>query len=1584
MSFDPDDSYPAPANSAARSQARMVNAVHNPTTASAEDRLRDMGQVGLNADWISAAYFIGPGRPNRTPGAAYLLDNEDGQWEIVRRWYADDDYADLPEKYRDYADGNDAIVRVSPLFDTPSEAFAWLDAHAMKQNPLRRNDGQSEASNVLASPSYAVHLSALAGRSKLTELAAAFIRKQPEVDLALGSLRGVKVGKEEQTASKRRKQAFEALVILRRAQAEAKQNRGVLPLLSDSERSVLATWSGLGGLFRSCAELTPEQVELLKPDQQAYCHLEAQRLAGKARGLSERELPQFSLDLTFAFEGMIAQYFTPLTVAEGMGKRALAVWDQFNGHRRPVRVLEPSAGSGRMVAGWRRANLPAAEWTLVEWDGDQADMLNMTYGVDPAVRVFSGPLESYIAEYPPVIAANQVDLVIANPPYADRRAGSKKADTPYAKVGENQNYFVLRSLDYLRARGVTIQLIPWGIITATKGEDARTREEILRRAHFFGAVEVPSDMFPGSLMNLVLVVLGKRPTRLDAVLPEDQQIAEGHYFQKPTPAGPEGPHMGSHDVSSRNYRPGLRTGPFDFDKLVEFTSRPPPPSYMAEVVVTPTEIAAEKAVRNNRLGISVADAVSIGELLGSRCMSVREARVTDGAKCRQLLDELRPDLTAYAARFGNPRTKPLPSGYVPTASWYALASAFNPDGTFTELIGDDVPGKVSGYTGDGTPADVVRFVSARRGSATQSEIEAILNEQIDVRGLLLHPDVYLYPERSPADSELCFMRRAEFLSGKCYDRLDWSKEQIANGFAFPWRNRVELEPTAKAAVLAKLKVCVDELVAAIAPKPMNDIDITIRSEWVYDPDPTTSDVRTCSLLVAFLQARNKANGREPLTLTEIRIAGGKMEASGPDALTYTVQKVVGYFNREEEVKVMERGKVKNKERDSGALEQRIAEDRKLDAEWAAYVRMSPRAQELAMRYNRAYRGFVPRVYDESPVPLARFNGIDEKGRAVTVHPYICASVRRAIERRGGIMALDVGLGKTFAALLTAAAMRESGKARRIMVAVPNSVGPNWISEVTRILPDYRVLPVGFTPKILKGQLRSTGDTIETLSRKLADFAAGLYDIAIVQHSTLLRFGVTPDRAKELMGNRLTTARAITEELVRLREKAEQIKKAQKELSELKQSGADQEDIEKAEAKIMRLTGADVEALVKKVDKLRKKVAGTTRETLLDAQPVAVKVSEVQNIEDKLAMWDEIDALEAQIVRKQSVVEATIRGKVDDATAMESFITDRIVPPKVLSPTWDELAVDLLIVDEAHQFKNLYGSASRYGKKMKYMGSLSDDKVTAKCWSLFSKCLAVREKNENTGILLLTATPLKNSPLEAYNLLSYVTDEPWTVRGISGPEQFIDRFCLPTSEPSLKVDGGFAYALAVTKFGNLDELRQIFAEWVDVKTAMRRPEYEAAVNAGRRPSANIVPLNLPQDEQFEHYIPMTKLQASMYENIRRVLSGGAETSVEGLCERATAELSPVEKQLVLSGQVDLHALDEGTWESELPVRENPEKSPGQEILEAMDQMTKIATDVGLVGEYDPEAPIPRKYQAVAEQIKISRAGNGDCASIVFSD
>lgn len=45
---------------------------------------------GLNADWCVDAWHLSEGAPNTTSGDLYLLDDEQGTYEIVRRYYNDD------------------------------------------------------------------------------------------------------------------------------------------------------------------------------------------------------------------------------------------------------------------------------------------------------------------------------------------------------------------------------------------------------------------------------------------------------------------------------------------------------------------------------------------------------------------------------------------------------------------------------------------------------------------------------------------------------------------------------------------------------------------------------------------------------------------------------------------------------------------------------------------------------------------------------------------------------------------------------------------------------------------------------------------------------------------------------------------------------------------------------------------------------------------------------------------------------------------------------------------------------------------------------------------------------------------------------------------------------------------------------------------------------------------------------------------------------------------------------------------------------------------------------------------------------
>jgi len=82
-----------------------------------------MTPCGLNADWCVSAWFIKPQRvtfdresvPNMSDGSAYLVDNEDDSFSIVRRYYRDNDNDRIDEiaTFATFADAINGAVAMT-------------------------------------------------------------------------------------------------------------------------------------------------------------------------------------------------------------------------------------------------------------------------------------------------------------------------------------------------------------------------------------------------------------------------------------------------------------------------------------------------------------------------------------------------------------------------------------------------------------------------------------------------------------------------------------------------------------------------------------------------------------------------------------------------------------------------------------------------------------------------------------------------------------------------------------------------------------------------------------------------------------------------------------------------------------------------------------------------------------------------------------------------------------------------------------------------------------------------------------------------------------------------------------------------------------------------------------------------------------------------------------------------------------------------------------------------------------------------------------------------------------------------------
>ncbi len=92
-------------------------------------------------------------------------------------------------------------------------------------------------------------------------------------------------------------------------------------------------------------------------------------------------------------------------------------------------------------------------------------------------------------------------------------------------------------------------------------------------------------------------------------------------------------------------------------------------------------------------------------------------------------------------------------------------------------------------------------------------------------------------------------------------------------------------------------------------------------------------------------------------------------------------------------------------------------------------------------------------------------------------------------------------------------------------------------------------------------------------------------------------------------------------------------------------------------------------------------------------------------------------------------------------------------------TFEELGVDRLFVDEAHNFKNLF-----LYTKMRNVGGIAQTEAQ-KSSDLFMKCRYLDEVTGNKGVIFATGTPVSNSMVELYTMQRYLQYETLAERNL---------------------------------------------------------------------------------------------------------------------------------------------------------------------------------------------------------------------------
>jgi len=146
-------------------------------------------------------------------------------------------------------------------------------------------------------------------------------------------------------------------------------------------------------------------------------------------------------------------------------------------------------------------------------------------------------------------------------------------------------------------------------------------------------------------------------------------------------------------------------------------------------------------------------------------------------------------------------------------------------------------------------------------------------------------------------------------------------------------------------------------------------------------------------------------------------------------------------------------------------------------------------------------------------------------------------------------------------------------------------------------------------------------------------------------------------------------------------------------------------------------------------------------------------------------------------------------------------------------TFEQLGVDRLFVDEAHNYKNLF----LYTKMRNVAGLSTSD--AQKSSDMFAKCRYMDEITGSRGVIFATGTPISNSMTELYTMQRYLQYDRLQELSMTHFDCWASRFGETTTALELAPEGtGYRARTRFSKFFNLPELMNLFKEVADIKTA----------------------------------------------------------------------------------------------------------------------------------------------------------------------
>ena len=183
----------------------------------------------------------------------------------------------------------------------------------------------------------------------------------------------------------------------------------------------------------------------------------------------------------------------------------------------------------------------------------------------------------------------------------------------------------------------------------------------------------------------------------------------------------------------------------------------------------------------------------------------------------------------------------------------------------------------------------------------------------------------------------------------------------------------------------------------------------------------------------------------------------------------------------------------------------------------------------------------------------------------------------------------------------------------------------------------------------------------------------------------------------------------------------------------------------------------------------------------------------------------------------SFAESEDKKEDERAKGKQAGLLDMLSKKTGSAPYLEDMGVDSVVIDEAHLLKNSANVTDFKGAKFLSLSPASKRGIDAQAKAWF-----IRGKSPlKDGVLLLTATPISNSPMEIYAMLSLASGHERVndmCLGIKGTDNFMEMMCQKENTDDVTMDGVARTTDVFVGLNNVDVLRKAIGETATIKSA----------------------------------------------------------------------------------------------------------------------------------------------------------------------